>query len=302
MKILIAGGSGLIGRALISQLIKPGHQIILLTRTPDKVDNLPPFVQIQAWDGKTTTGWGNLINDVDAIINLAGAGIADARWSEARKRLLISSRVEPAQAIVAAVKAATNKPKVVIQSSAVGYYGTDLTQRFTEQSPAGDDFLADLCQQWEAAAAPIAEMGVRLVIARTGVVLSLDGGAFPKQLLPFKLFAGGPVGSGEQWFPWIHINDVAAALTHLLTANTTAGPVNLTAPNPLTNAEFSRTIGKVMGRPAFMPAPAFAMRLLFGEMATILLDGQCVLPHALNNSGFTFQYADAESALKDLLA
>jgi hypothetical protein len=190
---------------------------------------------------------------------------------------------------------------VVIQASAVGYYGPGGDEEIDETASPGNDFLAKLCLDWEAATAPIAGMGVRLATMRTGVVLSMKGGALPKHSLPFKMFVGGPVGSGKQWYPWIHIDDAVAGIRFLIETELAAGPINLTAPNPVTNAQFGRTIGKVMGRPAFMPAPAFAMKLLFGEMSTVLLDGQRVIPKALQDLGFTFKFPDVESALRDLL-
>ncbi len=196
---------------------------------------------------------------------------------------------------------AARKPAVVVQSSAIGYYGPHADEPLTEDAPPGDDFLARLCVAWEAAAAPLDELGVRRVTLRTGVVLSTAGGAFPRLLLPFRLFAGGPMGNGRQWMSWIHLADEVAAIRFLLAREDAAGPFNLTAPEPLTNAQFSRLLGRIMRRPAFLPVPAFAMRLALGEAATIVLDGQRVLPRRLQELGFAFRFPTAEAALRDLL-
>jgi hypothetical protein len=301
MKVIITGGSGLVGRALTASLTADGHEVIILSRSPEKVTQLPNHAQAEGWDGRSPQGWGHLVNETEAIVNLAGANLAGSRWTDARKKQLLDSRVLPGKAVAQAVEAATNKPRVVIQASAVGYYGPRGDEEIDETASPGNDFAAKLCLDWEATAAPNARMGVRLATMRTGVVLSLKGGALPKQLLPFKLFVGGPVGSGRQWYSWIHIDDAVAAIRFLIDAESAAGPANLTAPNPVTNAQFGQTIGKVMGRPAFMPAPAFAMKLLFGEMSTVLLDGQRVIPKVLQNLGFAFKFPDVESALRDLL-
>ena len=306
MRVLIPGGTGLIGRALSAELAKDGHEVILLSRAPQRAHNLPPGVRTERWDGRTAAGWGHLADGADAIVNLAGASIAGegffpARWTEARKTLLTESRLHTARAVVEAVQGAAQKPGAVIQASAIGYYGPHGDESLTEDAPPGDDFLARLCVAWEAAAAPLDEMGVRRVILRTGVVLSTAGGAFPRLLLPFRLFAGGPMGSGRQWMSWIHVADEVAAIRFLLERPDAAGPFNLTAPEPLTNAQFSRLLGRVMRRPALLPVPAFAMRLALGEAATIVLDGQRVLPRRLQELGFTFRFPTAEAALHDLL-
>jgi len=301
MRAIITGGSGLIGRALAADLAGAGYEVIVLSRTAKTVTGMPPGVTPQKWDGQTTAGWGHLVEGAKAIINLAGAGIADQRWTPERKLQLRNSRVYPGQAVVEAIEAASNRPEVVIQASAVGYYGPQAENEITEESPGGHDFLADVCRAWEDAVTPIAAQGgVRLAIIRTGVVLSLAGGALPKMALPFKLFAGGPIGSGRQWISWIHIADVVAAIRYLIESETAAGPFNLTAPQPLTNAQFGQVLGRALKRPAFMPTPGLAMKLLFGEMSTVLLDGQRVLPQKLQQLGYSFQYPQLESALQDL--
>ncbi|MFW5772746.1 MAG: TIGR01777 family oxidoreductase, partial [Phototrophicaceae bacterium] len=202
---------------------------------------------------------------------------------------------------VEAVKQAQKPPKVVIQASGAGYYGVhDYSVTITEDSPPGDDFLADVCKQWEASTAAVTDMGVRHVIIRTGVVLSEEGGALPRLALPFKLFVGGPLGSGKQPLPWIHMHDEVKAIRHLIMDRDASGPYNLTAPNPVTNREFGNKLGKVLGRPSFIPAPAFAFRLAFGEVATVVLDGQKAVPQRLEESGFEFTYTQPEAALREI--
>ena len=301
MKIIITGGSGLIGRALTNSLTHDGHQVVILSRNPERVRGLPAGATVVGWDGKRAAGWAEHVNGAQAVVNLAGAGVANARWTEARKRQILESRINAGQAVVEAIQGVNTKPEVVIQSSAVGYYGPRSDESVPERSRPGDDFLAGVCQDWEASTAEIGNIGIRLVSIRTGVVLSLVGGAFPRLALPFKFFAGGPVGSGQQWFPWIHMADEVGAIRFLIEKETASDSFNLTAPKPLTNAEFAKVLGRVMGRPAFMPAPAFMMKLVFGEMSTVLLDGQKAMPYGLLEAGYQFKFPDAESALRDLL-
>ena len=301
MRVIITGGTGLIGRALADNVAGDGHQVIILTRTPERDISLPDGVSLVGWDGRTAEGWGSLVDGADAIINLAGESIAEGRWTAERKRRIRESRVNAGQAVVEAVEAAQDKPQVVIQSSAVGYYGPRGNDRVTVETPAGDDFLAQVASEWEASAASVEDVGVRRAIIRTGVVLTQDGGALPRLLLPYKFFAGGPIGDGKQWLPWIHMDDEVAAIRFLVENGDASGPFNLTAPNPLTNADFSKVLGKVLGRPASLPAPAFAMRMAFGEMSTVLLDGQRAVPQRLLDLGFTFSFPEAEAALRDLL-
>jgi uncharacterized protein (TIGR01777 family) len=300
MRIIITGGSGLIGRALVDSLAQDGHEVIVLSRNPNSVTNLPKGARAEKWDGKSAQGWGELADGADAIVNLAGATISE-RWSDVRKKEIRDSRVNVGKAIVEAVKAAQQKPSVVIQSSAVGYYGPRGSEEITEEIGAGNDFLASICKEWEASTAELDGMGIRRPIIRTGVVLDLHGGALPKMVMPVKMFVGGPIGSGKQYFPWIHLKDEVAAIRFLIENKTANGVYNLSAPKPLTNKEFTQAIGKVLGRPTFMPVPAVAMKTLFGEMATLLLDGQRQMPARLVKAGFKFQFTDAVAALKDVL-
>ena len=300
MRVIITGGTGLIGRALTHSLINDGHEVIVLTRSPEKA-NVPAGAIAERWDGRSVEGWGHWVDGADAIVNLAGAGLAASRWSTARKTLIRDSRLDAGRAVVQAVKRAEQKPEVVIQSSAVGYYGPRDDNVITEDALPGIDFLAKVCVDWEASTASVEELGVRRAILRTGVVLSANGGALPKMALPFKFFVGGPIGSGKQWLSWIHMADEVAAIRFLIENKAATGRFNLAAPNPLTNADFSRAIGKAMGRPAVMPVPAFALKLVFGELSTTLLTGQRVVPQRLQELGFTFQFSEAEEALRDLL-
>ena len=300
MRILITGGTGLIGRALAASLVADGHQAIALTRDPSRATALPPGVRAAGWDGRTAQGWAALADGAHGIVNLAGATIS-TRWTANSKRLIRDSRLNAGRAVVEAVDLARNRPHVVVQSSGAGYYGPRGDEEITEDAPPGSDFLGQLAVEWEASTAAVEDLGLRRVIVRSGVVLSADGGALPRMALPFRLYAGGPLGSGRQWLPWIHITDEVAAIRFALDEEAASGPLNLAAPNPLTNAGFSRALGRVLRRPAAFRVPAFALRLLLGDMATVLLDGQRAVPRKLQRLGFTFRFPEAEPALRDLL-
>ena len=309
MRIVITGGTGLIGKALAESLAADQHDVIVLSRSPEK-SSVPVSVRVERWDGRTASGWGMLVDGADAVVNLAGESIGGEnmvalvtkRWTPERKQLIRSSRVNAGMAVQQAIEAAKQKPGVLIQASAVGYYGVRGDEEITENTLAGDDALAKICLDWEATTANVEEMGVRRAVIRTaGVVMSTRGGALPFMLLPFKLFAGGPLGSGKQWFSWVHIQDQVRAIRFLIDDPDARGAFNVCAPNPLTNADLSRVIGRVMRRPSLMPTPAFAMRLLVGEKATLVLDGQRQMPKRLQQMGFQFRFPDMESALRDLL-
>jgi uncharacterized protein (TIGR01777 family) len=296
MRIVVNGGSGLIGRRLVEELTAKGHEVRVLSRDPARVEGLPDGVEVESWNAESASDLAPLLAGGDAVVHLAGANIGEGRWTERRKRLIVDSRVRSSAAVAEAL-AAADAPRVLIQASAVGYYGARADEELTEEAPPGDDFLARTCREWEAASAPAEAAGVRRVIARTGVVLTMEGGALPKMALPFKLFAGGPAGNGRQWMPWIHLEDEVAALVFLVENQTARGPFNLAAPQPATNRELSRALGRALGRPSFMPAPAFALRIALGEMATLVLDGQRAVPRALLDLGFTFRYPRVEQAL-----
>jgi len=301
MRIIIAGGSGLIGRELTATLSYAGHEIIVLSRFPDRVPDLPLKARAVEWDGRTTEGWGDLVNSADAVVNLAGANVGGGRWSAARKRLLHDSRVDAGQALVEAIRAAPNKPKVFVQASAVGYYGARGSEEVTETTPAGSDFLARLAKDWEASTAPVEQLGVRRAIARTGVVLSPDGGALPRMIGPFRWFVGGPLGDGQQWFPWIHFTDEVNALKYLIDSDSASGAYNLCSPTPVTNLEFSRILGRRLRRPCWLSVPSLVLRLMYGEMADLVLKGQKQMPRRLQRSSFRFLYTAADAALKDIV-
>ena len=301
MKVIVTGGSGLIGRALVASLAADGHQATVLSRDPERVRDLPEGVAVAGWDAKSAEQLTPLVAGADAVVHLAGAGIADGRWTAERKRLIRDSRVDSSAAVAAAIAAADPRPGVLLQGSAVGFYGPRGDEELTEESPPGDDFLAAICRDWEVASAAVEEIGVRRTVLRTGVVLARDGGALAKMLLPFRLFAGGPAGSGRQYMPWIHLADEVGAIRFLLDSAEARGPFNLTAPEPLTNKQFSRVLGRVLHRPSFMPAPAFALKLALGEMSKILLEGQRALPRRLEQAGYRFQFPELEGALRALL-
>ncbi|MER2600087.1 MAG: TIGR01777 family oxidoreductase [Caldilineales bacterium] len=301
MRIIITGGTGLIGSALAHSLNQDAHEVIVLSRAARRPAGLDAGISVVQWDGRSASGWGELVNGDTAIVNLAGANIAAGRWSDARKHQIVTSRVQAGQAVVQAVQQAAVKPQVVIQSSAVGYYGPCGDEVISEASPSGNDFLAEVCRQWEASTVAVEALGVRRAVIRTGVVLSERGGALPRMALLFRLFVGGKLGSGRQYFPWIHLNDEVGAIRFLLEQPAASGIFNLAAPKPPTNAQFTQALGKALGRPTFMPVPAFALRTLFGEMATVLLDGQRAVPQRLEQAGYTFRFTDAVTALKDLL-
>ncbi len=299
MRVLITGGTGLIGRALTDALVAKNYEVVVLSRSPARVSGLPAGARAEKWDGKTSAGWGSLADGAAAIVNLAGARIFGMPWTKKRKQTILNSRTDAGQAVVAAIREAAVKPAVLIQSSAVGYYGESGDRPVTESSPAGSDFLAEVCIAWEAAAAPAAEM-TRVAVIRPGLVLSTEGGSLPPLLLPFRLFVGGPLGSGRQWYPLIHMEDQVRAILWLIENEGASGPYNLAMPEILTNKELARLIGRILKRPSFFPVPAFMLRLVLGEMASLLLNTQRAVPQALLDGGFTFNYRDPESALVDL--
>jgi uncharacterized protein len=300
-KIIITGGTGLIGSALAKDLATIGHELIVLSRNPTKAHGLPAGTRVLAWDGSTAQGWGREVDGALAIVNLAGATIARPPWTESYKRRILASRVNGGKAVVEAVSAAAKKPNVVIQSSGVGYYGLHAAEIITEEVPAGSDFLAKVCIAWEASTAPVEAQGTRQVVTRTGLVLSAKGGVLPMIALPFRFFIGGPLGSGRQYMPWIHMADEIAAIRFLIEHDTARGAFNLAAPHPETNKEFGRLLGKALHRPSFVPAPGIALKLMLGEMAELLLlGGQRVVPARLQQLGFQFRFPDTEPALRDL--
>lgn len=302
MRIIITGGAGLIGMELADFWINKGHEVIALTRRPELIrSNSRPGLRFEKWDGRSAQGWGSLVEGADAIINLAGENIGAGRWSTKRKTAILQSRQNAGHAIVDAVKQARIKPGLVIQVSGVDYYGVHGDERITDEQKTGEGFLSEVCVGWEEATLGVEQLGVRRVVTRSAVVLTLKGGAFPRILMPFKFFAGGPLGSGKQWFSWVHMKDEVAAMDWFLNNQSASGVYNLCSPNPLRNRELARAIGQVMHRPAFIPVPAPVIRLLFGEMAVTVLGGQRAVPDRLLNEGFSFTFPEIEPALRDLL-
>ena len=302
MRVIITGGSGFIGSKLTEKFITLGHEIIILSRNPSNTRlSISQEIKFERWDGSTAQGWGNLVNQNTAIINLAGENLSTGRWSSLRKKKIIDSRVNAGKAIVNAIQLAEEKPKVLIQASAVGYYGVHQDEQIEESQPAGNDFLSDVCTKWEASTSEVEEYGIRRVILRTGLVLDAEKGALPRLALPFKFFVGGKIGSGKQYIPWIHIQDEIQAINFLLKEETAHGAYNLCAPNPVNNAEFAKTLGKIMERPSIFPVPPIAMKILFGEMSTVILEGQRAIPDRLQEAGFEFNFPILEDALKNIL-
>lgn len=295
MRIVIAGGTGFLGQALQHHLRRLGHQIVVLSRRPR---NRGPEQVAWAPDGGAGP-WAAAVDGADAVVNLAGAGIADARWTEARKATLRTSRLFSTRSLVAAIRAAS-RPPALLNASGVGYYGDRGGGIVTEDTPAGTDFLADLCVEWEREAEQAASV-TRVVLLRNGLVMGSSGGALKKMLMPFRLGLGGPLGSGAQYLPWIHLRDWLDLVTWLMTTADARGAFNVTAPSPATNAEFTRALGRAVRRPAFIPVPAFALRLALGDLADTLLTGQRAIPARATGMGFTFRFAEIEPALRDLL-
>ncbi len=300
MRIIIPGGSGLIGNLLIPALLADGHAVWVLSRRPERVTP-PGSAQVAAWDGRTGKGWEHILEGADAIINLTGENLASGLWTKERLQRIHDSRVVPGQAILDGLKKVSSRPAVLVQQSAVGIYGTSLAQTFDESSPVGSDTLARLCIDWEASTRPAEDFGIRRIVIRTGLFLTRYGGVLPRLMLPFQLFAGGPLGSGHQWYSWIHYRDWIEAVRSFLKNNQAHGVYNLTAPEPVTNAEFGRTLAWVMRRPYLLPAPAFALRLALGKMSTMVLEGQRVVPKRLLEGGFQFRFARLHQALEDAL-
>jgi uncharacterized protein (TIGR01777 family) len=303
MKVAVTGGTGFVGSRLVEKLEAGGHETLLLTRNPDRARQQFPadvYKNVTIVSLATTT-WPSSLSGCDGVVNLAGEPISDARWTADRKKLLMDSRVVTTEKLVDAIAAAEVKPKVLVSASAIGFYGTSETATFDESSPAGEDFLAEICKNWEAAANAAQASGTRVVIVRFGIVLGM-GGVIAKMLPPFKLFAGGPIGSGKQGFSWIHRDDLVDLLMQALTEPTMQGVYNGTAPNPVTMGELCTEMGKSLGRPSWLPVPAIALEALLGEGAKLVLEGQKVLPTRSLASGFKFTYSFISDALKQVLA
>lgn len=311
MRIVITGGTGLIGRALVDRLIQDQHNVIVLSRHPEiHSSKLPNSIKLAWWDCRSTSGCAHFIDGADAVINLAGENIAGnnlydlllKRLNTAQKETIRQSRIEVGKALVSAIELAKVKPSVLIQASAVGYYGNRKNELLVEESLPGSDDFANICRDWESSTIEVEKFGVRRVIIRTaGVVLSTHGGSLPFMMLPFKFFVGGPIGNGQQWFSWIHIADEVNAIKFLMDSSTARGPYNLSAPELLSNRDFSKTLGKIMNRPSAIPMPEFFLKILFGKKSDILFSSQRQIPKRLLESGYKFLYPTLSQALKNVV-
>jgi hypothetical protein len=307
MRVVVTGGTGLIGRALSASLAADGHEVIVLSRFPELTADLEHVVQLVRWDARTTEGWVYLADGADAIVNLAGENLAGtsffpSRWTEKRKREIRESRVRAGQAVVEAVTQASRRPEVLVQASGVGYYGAHGDETLDESALPGSDLMARLAHDdWEPSTEAVEKLGVRRVIVRTGGVLDNKRGALPRLVLPFRLFVGGTIGSERQWLSWIHRDDEVRAIRFLIESQESRGPFNLCAPSPVTYRQLARALGRVMGRPSWIPLPGFAMKLAFDEVSSVLLEGQRVIPRRLQDAGFQFRFPEIETALRDLL-
>jgi hypothetical protein len=305
MKVAVTGATGFVGSRLVERLQADGHTVVALTRNPEQALQLFPaaaFPQVETV-GYTPTemgDWQQSLSGCDGVVNLAGEPIAESRWTPERKQMILHSRKLGTQTLVAAIAQATPKPSVLVNASAIGYYGTSETARFDETSPPGADFLAHVCQEWEAAAQRVEQAGVRLVILRLGIVLG-DGGAIAKMIPSFKLFAGGPIGTGKQWFSWIHREDLVSLILQALSDTHISGIYNATAPNPVRMAEFANTLGSLLKRPSWLPVPSFALEALLGDGAKVVLEGQQVLPKRTQAVGFQYQYPTVTQAVTEIL-
>jgi len=306
MKIAISGATGFVGSRLVERLHTEGHRILVLTRNPtfaQKVFPSPAFpnLEIIAYTPIVSGAWQDTIAGCDGVVNLAGEPIAEGRWTPERKQEILNTRKLGTQKIVEAIAKSQPQPSVLVNTSAIGYYGTSETASFDEDSANGKDFLAQVCQEWEAEARKLKDTNVRLVILRFGIILG-NGGALGKMITPFKLFAGGPIGTGQQWFSWIHLDDIVSLIIQALTKSTMEGVYNGTAPQPVSMNDLSTTMGKVMNRPSWLPVPGFAIEAILGDGAKVVLEGQQVLPKRTLESGFEYQYPNLQSALTQILS
>jgi len=303
MRIVVSGGTGFIGRSLCTSLCQEGHRVTLLTRRKAEAQrSWGSTVTVVEWNGREAGAWEPCLEGADAVINLAGAPIADVRWTDARKQLLSESRVLSTRLLVAAMSRRSSKPRALTSASGIGYYGASDDRVLDEGAAHGQGFLADLCLAWEAEALRAAEFGVRVVVLRTGMVLEQDGGALPKMLLPFRLFAGGPIMPGTQWVSWIHRRDHIGLIQWVLATPSVSGPVNAVAPEAVTMNRFCEMLGRVLHRPSWLSVPSFVLHVALGELGTLMTTGQRVNPAKALSGGYVFHYPTLEPALRAIVA
>jgi len=300
MKILITGGTGFVGTQLTSRLIRDGHEVTILTRSLKGAKGPSPGISYLEGDPTRKGPWQEAIKNHDAVINLAGASIF-SKWTEEQKKAIRESRVSTTQNIVEGIPSHPERPFTLFSTSAVGYYGFCGEEELIEDSPSGNDFLARIAKEWEGEALKAKDKGARVVITRFGIVMGEKGGALSQMIPLFKKYIGGPIGSGKQWFSWVHIKDLAEAFTFLLKHPEISGPVNVCSPNPVRNKDLAKALGKALHRPSFIPAPAFMVKLVLGEFGSVILEGQRVIPRKLLEKGFVFQYSDIEKALQGIV-
>lgn len=303
MRVIVAGGTGFIGRALCRDLLLAGHEVAVLTRDASRaMGRVPQGAGVAQWSPEQPEGLPEVLSDADAVVNLSGESIAAGRWTPAFKQRLIDSRVNSTRTLVQAIRLANPRPKVLVNASAVGIYGDRGEEELTESSPPGTGFPAELAVRWEQAAEEARDTGVRVVKLRIGIVLGEGGGALEKMLLPFRFFVGGPFGSGRQWFPWVHLDDVTGLTLHALQDERVDGALNVVAPGTVRLGAFCQSLGKVLKRPSWLPVPGFALRLVAGELGETMLWSQKVVPQVALQTGYTFRYPEVEEALRAVLA
>ncbi len=300
MRILMTGATGFIGPYLATRLQREGHSPTILIRSKEEAKGVPEGVSFLEGDPTRKGAWQSALSEHEAVINLAGASIF-SKWTDQQKRLIRESRIETTRNIVEAIEPGRNPAFTLLNASAVGYYGFHEDEELTEESPPGDDFLATVALEWEQEALKAKERGARVVITRFGIVLGPGGGALGQMIPLFRKFIGGPIGSGRQWFSWVHMNDLAEAFLFLINHPEISGPVNVCSPSPVRNVDLARALGRVLHRPSLLPAPAFMIRLVLGEFGSVILKGQRVVPRRLLESGFVFRYPQIDQALETVV-
>lgn len=308
MRVVIAGGTGLIGQALTESLLADRHDVVILTRRSPEAGPSMPGTRLVSWRPPSAGGLESELDGAEAVVNLAGASIAGesllsilfGRWTAASKDAILRSRLDAGSALTAAISRASRKPSVFVQASGVNYYGVQIAGAVAEGAPAGNDFLASVAERWEASSAAVEDVGVRRAVLRTGVVLARSGGVLPMVALPFRMLVGGPLGSGKQWFPWIHIHDQVRAIRFAMENPQVSGAYNAVAPESITNAAFGRALARRIRRPYWFPTPALLLRLMLGEKSTLVLEGAQIVPQRLIQAEFRFSFPTAELALQDI--